>query len=86
MVVRQNQPQSWRDDGVPGRESAASIAQTLFTELQARGIALSRVEWLRKQVTFLEQHRFYTASSIQEREPVKQQHLQSLRAQLAIAF
>jgi uncharacterized protein len=65
-----------------GREDFDKIGGALFTEMRAYGVLRTEHEWNRLQVHFLEQHRYFTATNIRMREPVKQQHLARVKAWL----
>jgi predicted metal-dependent HD superfamily phosphohydrolase len=68
-----------------GRNDFDVISDSLFKELRAYNIIQDEKQWKRSQITFLENHRFFTKSSIWTREPKKQQQLQRLR-EIVAAF
>ncbi|MCB0794032.1 MAG: HD domain-containing protein [Flavobacteriales bacterium] len=62
-----------------GRSDFHQIGLTLFAEFKAYGVLSTEKEWNLLQVSFLERHRFFTATNEREREPRKQAHLAALR-------
>jgi uncharacterized protein len=66
-----------------GRGDFRSIGDTLFAEMRSYGVLGTEREWNELQVRFLERHRFFTATNIAEREPVKQAHLVRIRTWLS---
>ncbi|MFT3884792.1 MAG: HD domain-containing protein [Flavobacteriales bacterium] len=66
-----------------GRDDFFSIGATLFEEMRTYGALTTEREWNELQLRFLEQHRYFTDTSRWLREPVKQQHLATLRKWLA---
>lgn len=66
-----------------GRSDYHIIAETLYRELAEYGLAMTDLEWVERQIHFLEtKHQFYTESSIAMREKRKEQNLQELRMKL----
>ncbi|MBL7964104.1 MAG: HD domain-containing protein [Flavobacteriales bacterium] len=66
-----------------GRSDFFRIGTTLYWELKHYGIVTNEREWNEIQVRFMSAHQYFTATSRTEREPVKQQHLQQVKAWLA---
>jgi HD superfamily phosphodiesterase len=66
-----------------GRTDFYHIGATLFRELQAYNVLHDEREWNRVQVSFLENHTFFTATNQARRTPRKMQHLAELRAVVA---
>ncbi|MBP6313420.1 MAG: HD domain-containing protein [Flavobacteriales bacterium] len=66
-----------------GRSDFFRIGTTLFWEFLHDGIVNNEREWNELQERFLGTHTYFTAVSQKVREPVKQQHLQRIRAWLA---
>jgi uncharacterized protein len=62
-----------------GRDDFKVINKRLKQELLAVGIIKKEEEWHELQLRFLENHRYFTRSSVQMRTPKKLQHLESLR-------
>jgi uncharacterized protein len=62
-----------------GRDDFKVINKKLKQELLAMGIIKKEEEWHELQLRFLENHRYFTRSSVQIRTPKKLQHLESLR-------
>ncbi len=65
-----------------GRSDFYPIAQSLFEELQAYGVIQDSAAWDKIQVSFLENHRFFTATNQKRREKEKQKRLAELRARI----
>lgn len=65
-----------------GREDFYPIAYTLFQELQSIGVVQSEEEWNRIQVNFLENHHYFTATSIAKRKAAKDKHLIELKKRI----
>jgi uncharacterized protein len=66
-----------------GRTDFYHIGATLFRELQAHDVLHDEREWNRLQVSFLENHTFFTATNQARRTPRKMQHLTELKAVVA---
>lgn len=62
-----------------GRGDFFSIGDTLFQEMRTYGVLRTERQWNELQVKFLEQHRYFTATSKRLREPAKQEHLEAVR-------
>ncbi len=60
----------------------AKHSERLRCELAEFGISMTSIEWLKLQIKFLESHKFFTKTNIARREPVKQNVLKKLKAQL----
>jgi predicted metal-dependent HD superfamily phosphohydrolase len=58
-----------------GRSDFWSISNTLFTELQARGLATDEQNWHQVQLKFLSTHRYWTPTAAARREAEKQARL-----------
>ena len=65
-----------------GRDDFESISNSLKNEFLAYQVIKNEEEWDRLQVSFFESHRYFTASSLQDRYPVKMQHLERLKQKL----
>ncbi len=65
-----------------GREDFFERADLLFLELKAAGMISTENEWNVRQEKFLSSHQYFTASSKRLREPIKQQHLKTIRSML----
>ncbi|HSB93493.1 MAG TPA: HD domain-containing protein [Flavitalea sp.] len=61
-----------------GREDFESIGEKLRQEFLLYGVVQDDEEWDQLQLKFLTNHKYHTASSQRDREPVKQLHLHSL--------
>jgi predicted metal-dependent HD superfamily phosphohydrolase len=62
-----------------GRDDFYSIGATLYEELHFHNIVKSEEDWNRIQVSFLENHAFFTSINQQRRTPRKMQHLTELK-------
>ena len=58
-----------------GRDDFLPIGNNLFRELSSRGIIEGEEKWNRLQVSFLDNHKYWTAYSREHREPKKQKNL-----------
>ena len=65
-----------------GREDYWQISHFLFLEIN-ESTHLDDLSWLRLQISFLEQHRYFTKSVIKDRREKKHTHLIELRQNLA---
>lgn len=65
-----------------GRDDFFEIGARLYQEIKAAGLVETEREWNLVQRTFLQGHKYHTAFSRTQREPVKQQHLIELQAKL----
>ncbi len=65
-----------------GRPDFHRIGSTLFNEFVQYGVVRTEREWNELQVRFLSQHRYFTETNKQLREPAKQQHLNGVIAWL----
>jgi len=65
-----------------GRDDFFSIGNELFHELQVYGIIRDEKEWDKLQVRFLEQHHYFTKTSIATRKPRKDEYLAQLKIKL----
>lgn len=65
-----------------GRNDFSIISNTLKKEFLAYDVIKGDEEWDQLQVKFFESHHYFTASSLHDRYPVKQQHLKVLKQKL----
>jgi uncharacterized protein len=65
-----------------GRDDFEKISNSLKDELIAYGLIADELEWDRLQVNFFQSHTFFTSSSIQYRQPIKNEHLAILKKKL----
>jgi len=63
-----------------GREDFYEIGGRLLEELKAQGVVETEREWNIMQRTFLQSHRYHTRFSKENREALKQQHIQEIDA------
>ena len=61
-----------------GRKDYTQIAATLYRELMAQGFKFSKEEWIKRQISFLEKHEYYTDYAKANRQPQKIANLASL--------
>jgi HD superfamily phosphodiesterase len=65
-----------------GRDDFEAISNMLKTEFFAYHIIKNEEEWNLLQVNFFESHSYFTSSSLQDRYPIKMQHLEMLKQKL----
>lgn len=63
-----------------GRPDFLNIGRTLYQELRHQELIRTEEEWNKLQISFLEDHRYFTATSIKRRQASKKRHLRSLKA------
>jgi predicted metal-dependent HD superfamily phosphohydrolase len=66
-----------------GRDDFFSVSDNLRQELLEQGKAFTELEWLTRQVLFVSQQDWFTASQRRERQAGKEKNLATLRRQLA---
>ncbi len=71
------------DLDVLGREDFLRRNRDLRAELTACGLAVSDGEWYTSQLLFLQQHRYFTATTARQRSQGKQRNIQELRSIIA---
>ena len=64
-----------------GRSDFFEIGNGLFHELKVYGIINTEEDWNQLQIRFLEQHHYFTKTSIANRKPLKDIHLSQLKNQ-----
>jgi uncharacterized protein len=69
-----------------GREDFWRLSHALRAELAVHEGALSDVTWYRRQVAFLQSHRYWTASARLLREAQKQRHIAALEALIELGI
>jgi len=69
-----------------GRDDFYRISQLLFEELQLFSIVKNKTEWNRKQVVFLEAHRYHTDFACRYRQPKKEERIRELKALLGLSL
>jgi predicted metal-dependent HD superfamily phosphohydrolase len=62
-----------------GRPDFFEIGATLYKELIATGRLSSEREWNRLQVNFLNSHRYFTATAVSSRDPLKKENLTKVK-------
>lgn len=65
-----------------GRDDFRSIGSLLFNEMKHYGVLSTELEWNKLQERFLTRHKYFTATNKVHREPVKQKHLEDVKAWL----
>lgn len=68
-----------------GREDFYPISNSLRLEVLHFGIVKTESEWEKRQIKFIEAHRYLTRTSQLTREQVKQEHLYHLKEKAGIA-
>jgi uncharacterized protein len=58
-----------------GRDDFFEIGTTLYKELMATGRIKTEREWNRLQVNFLNSHKYFTKTSVEKRDQLKNEHL-----------
>jgi len=61
-----------------GTASFETVSNTLFKELQSMSPSLTRASWNQMQISFLQNHHYFTRFCTENREPLKQIHLNKL--------
>ena len=69
-----------------GGDEYVATAEKLFNEFKRNGLVKTHIEWEIKQVEFLSNHRFFTATAIEEREAGKQKNLEQLQSKLSASL
>jgi HD superfamily phosphodiesterase len=57
-------------------------SEALFKELQSVRPRFTKAEWNQEQISFLEQHHYFTPYCQETKQPVKKEHLLKLKAEL----
>ena len=65
-----------------GTDSVEEKAENLYKELQHLNPALTKSQWLKTQISFLQAHRYFTRFCKENRQPAKQVYLNKLTNQL----
>lgn len=63
-----------------GTAQADAIAENLFKELQLRNASFSREQWYKTQLSFLQNHQYFTRYCKEYKTPLKYDYLQRLTA------
>jgi len=63
-----------------GRDDFWTIGNKLFEELKLSGVVTTLADWNALQIRFLEQHHYFTETSIRTRKAQKEAHLALLKA------
>ncbi len=62
-----------------GREDFISTGDNLYREMKALGNISDKKAWDALQITFLTQHRYFTKTAVENKEPKKQENLRALQ-------
>jgi len=62
-----------------GRADFGSIGSHLFKEMKHYGVLRTERDWNELQVRFLDRHSYFTVTNKRSREPLKQEHLASVK-------
>ena len=62
-----------------GRDDFYDVGNTLFEELKMHNVLQTEAAWNKLQVSFLENHNFWTPTNKQRRAPIKGRYLRELR-------
>jgi uncharacterized membrane-anchored protein YitT (DUF2179 family) len=62
-----------------GRDDFFTLGQGLFFEMRHKGVVQDEEEWDKMQIHFLENHHYFTASAIKERQDKQNLHLSALK-------
>ena len=65
-----------------GRSDFYMISQRLYREFMAYSVVVDEREWNQVQLKFLEAHKYHTDFARKHRQPLKEKHLNSIRARL----
>jgi HD superfamily phosphodiesterase len=65
-----------------GTDLFDEISESLFVELMAFNFIKDRNQWNQIQVNFLSKHKYFTEFCRKNREPIKQMHLEKIKALL----
>ncbi|MVN93041.1 HD domain-containing protein [Mucilaginibacter aquatilis] len=65
-----------------GRTDFAVISEKLYTELKHLGAVTNAEDWDKKQVKFLQEHQYFTKTSINTRQAQKELNLAEIKARL----
>ena len=66
-----------------GRDDFWARKDDLLKEITYRGIVMSEEDWLRRQIPFLKEHRYFTAAAKSLRDGPKQENLEVMEKLLA---
>jgi hypothetical protein len=67
-----------------GTNDYSKNAENLFLEMQKMGIVRNRADWMEKQINFLEDHRYFTDSAIENLSGGQHTNLLSLKNQMQL--
>lgn len=90
MIMATRIPQSPGDDHLAqvlcdadldylGRTDFFAIGDRLFAEFKEYGVLSTERSWNELQVEFLSKHRYFTATNVRDREPMKQKNLRAVQ-------
>ncbi|GAA4320061.1 hypothetical protein GCM10023149_19120 [Mucilaginibacter gynuensis] len=64
-----------------GRDDFFAISHKLYLELAHTGAVTNENEWNKKQIDFLENHRYFTKTAINLRQAKKEQNIEQIKSQ-----
>lgn len=67
-----------------GRTDFLATSLALRAELAEHGSVIDEADWLARQLTFLQQHHYWTASARRLRDPQKRRNIDAVKARLAL--
>jgi uncharacterized protein len=67
-----------------GRDDFFEIGHRVYLEFRRFGIVKDEIEWNKMQINFLEHHKYFTKTSIENRHPKKMEHLTKLKEMVGI--
>ena len=62
-----------------GRDDFFAISQILYQEMRHKGIVKNEAEWDNLQISFIENHHYFTATAIEQRQAQQEKHLSILK-------
>lgn len=65
-----------------GRDDFFVLSLNLFCELQTAGLVKNELEWDRQQVGFMSEHRYFSPSAINLRQPQKMQYVEWIKSRI----
>lgn len=65
-----------------GRDDFFILGQRLFNELLAEGIVKNEDDWNRQQADFMEEHKYFTNTSIMLRQGRREQHVKIIKSKI----
>jgi uncharacterized protein len=66
-----------------GRDDFFILSKRLFDELLAEGIVKNEEEWNRQQASFMEEHKYFTKTSIMLRQGKREHYIKIIKSKIA---